>query len=104
MARTSVVLTTSRAGTSKFLTTTLVTLSSRGGSCISTSRGGEETLLLASSSSLHSSSSRRARLFTGLARGEVSFAASLEPPSLDDSSTFLLAPLSVALLQQQQGH
>jgi len=63
--------------------------------------GRGETLLLASYSSFLSSS-RRARLFTGLARGEVNFAASLEPPSLDDSYVFLLAPLSVALLQQQQ--
>jgi hypothetical protein len=58
-------------------------------------------LLASSSSSL--SSSRWGRLFTGLTRGEVNFVASLEPPSLDDSSVFLLAPLSVALLQQQQG-
>ena len=54
--------------------------------------------MLASSSSFFSSSSRWAWLFAGLARGEVNFAASLELPSLDDSSTFLLAPLSVALL------
>jgi len=65
--------------------------------------GRGETLLLASSSSFLSSSSRRARIFTRLARGEVNLAASLEPPSLDDSSAFVLAPLSVALLQQQQG-
>ena len=65
---------------------------------------GETLLLASSSSSFLSSSSRRARLFTGLARGELNFVAALEPPSLDDSSVFLLAPLSVALLQQQQGH
>ena len=59
--------------------------------------------MLASSSFFFSSSSRRERLFAGLARGEVNFAASLEPPSLDDSSVFLLALLSVALLHQQQG-
>ena len=64
--------------------------------------GREETLLLASSSS--SSSSWWARLFAGLARNEASFAASREPPSLDDSFAFLLEPLSVVLLQQQQGH
>ena len=57
--------------------------------------------MLASSSSFLSSSSRRARLFTGLARGEVNFTASLEPPSLDDYSPFFLAPLSVAVLQKQ---
>jgi hypothetical protein len=59
---------------------------------------------LLASSSFFSSSSRQARLFAGLARGEASFAASLEPPLLDDSSAFLLAPLSVALLHQQQEH
>ena len=64
-------------------------------------RGGE-TLLLASSYSFFSSS-RRALLFAGITRGEVSTAASLEPPSVDDPSAFLLAPLSDALLHQQQG-
>ena len=59
--------------------------------------------MLASSSSCFFSSSRQARLFAGLARGEVSIAGSLEPLSLDDSSAFLLAPLSDALLHQQQG-
>ena len=59
--------------------------------------------MLLASSSFFLSSSRQTRLFAGLARGEASFAASLELPSLDDSSAFLLAPLSVALLQQQQG-
>ena len=59
--------------------------------------------MLASSSSFFSSS-RRARLFAGPASGEASFAASLEPPSLDDSSALLLAPLSDALLHQRQGH
>ena len=57
--------------------------------------------MLASSSPFFSSSSWWAPLLAGLARGEVSFGASLEPPSLDDSSAFLLAPLSVTLLQQQ---
>jgi hypothetical protein len=56
--------------------------------------------LLASSPSFFFSSSRWARLFAGLARGEVSSAASLEPPSVDDSSAFLLALLSDALLHQ----
>ena len=65
--------------------------------------GRGETLLLASSS-FFSSSSRRARFFAGLARGEVSFTTSLEPPSLDDPSAFLLVPLSVNLLHQQKGH
>ena len=60
--------------------------------------------MLASSSSFLFSSSRWARLFAGLTRGEVSIAASLEPPSVDDSSAFLLAPLNDALLYQQTGH
>ena len=56
---------------------------------------------MASSSSFFFSHPRRARLFAGLARGEVS-SASLEPPSVDDPSAFLLAPLSDALLHQQK--
>ena len=60
-------------------------------------------MLLASSSSFFSTSSRWAWLFARLARGEASFATSLEPPSLDVSSAFLLAPLSDALLHQRQG-
>ena len=56
--------------------------------------------MLASSSSFFFSSSLQARLFAGLARFEVSTAASLEPSSADDSSAFLLAPLSDALLHQ----
>ena len=58
--------------------------------------------MLASSSSLFFSSSQRARLFARLARSEVSSAASLEPPLVDDPFAFLLAPLSDALLYQQQ--
>ena len=61
-----------------------------------------ETLLLASSSSFFFSSSQRARLFAGLTRGKVILAKSLEPPSVDDSSTFLLAPLSDAFLHQHK--
>ena len=60
-------------------------------------------MLLASSSSFFFSSSRQARLFAELARSEVSSAASLKPPSVDDPSAFLLAPLSDALLHQRQG-
>jgi hypothetical protein len=55
---------------------------------------------LLASSSFFFSFSQRARLFAGLARGEVSIAASLEPPSVDDPSAFLLALLSDALLHK----
>ena len=58
--------------------------------------------MLLASSSFFSSSSRRAWLFAELARHEASFVASLEPPSLDDSSAFLLVLLSDAFLHQHK--
>jgi len=81
------VLTTSMAGTSLASVTACAAPSSWGGSYISTSwREGGALLLASSSSSSFFSSSRRARLFAGLTCGVVNLAASLEPPSVDDSS------------------
>jgi hypothetical protein len=60
--------------------------------------------LLASSSFFFFSFSRRVRLFTGLTSGEVNIAASLELPSVDEPSAFLLAQLSDAFLHQQTRH
>ena len=59
-------------------------------------RGG--TLSSISSSSF---SSRRVRVLTELPSGEVTFATSLEPTSMADSFTFLLAPLSDAFLHNR---
>jgi len=61
-------------------------------SCI----GGGALLLASSSSSSFFSSLRRVQLFAGLTRGKVILAKSLELPSVDDSSAFLLAPQSDA--------